>query len=53
MIDEARTMGIERLLLVCDADDPASRATIVAAGGELEDVRGTHERYWIRLARRA
>lgn len=53
VVDEARAMGIERLLLVCDADNPASRATIVAAGGELEDVRGTVERYWIRPARPA
>lgn len=50
VVEEARTMGIERLLLVCDADNPASRATIVAAGGELDDVRGTCERYWVRLA---
>ncbi|SDH22568.1 GNAT family N-acetyltransferase [Agrococcus jejuensis] len=49
VIDEARVMGIDRLLLICDADNPASRATIVAAGGELEDVRGAYERYWIRL----
>lgn len=49
VIAEARSMGIERMLLVCETDDPASRATIVAAGGELEDVRGPFERYWISL----
>ncbi|MCH1883623.1 GNAT family N-acetyltransferase [Agrococcus sp. ARC_14] len=54
VLERARAMGIERVLLCCESDNPASRATIVAAGGVLEDVResaehGRYERYWIAL----
>ena len=53
-LDRARAMGIERALLCCESDNPASRSVIVGAGGELEDVResaehGRYERYWIAL----
>ena len=46
---EARARGILRVLLVCDADNPPSRRTILAAGGVLENAPGTIERYWIDL----
>lgn len=46
---EAKARGIRRALLVCDATNAPSRRTIVAAGGVLEDTRGTAERYWIDL----
>jgi predicted acetyltransferase len=53
VLERARAMGIERVLICCD-DNAPSRATIVGAGGELEDVRtgadgGRVERYWIAL----
>lgn len=47
VLDEAQDRGIHRVLLVCDADNPASRATIVGAGGVLENAPGTIERYWV------
>lgn len=52
-LDRARAMGIERVLVCCE-DNAPSRATILGAGGELEDVRtgadgGRVERYWIAL----
>lgn len=49
VLDEARAMGIDRALLLCDDDNPASRATIVAAGGVREDVPSPYERSWIAL----
>lgn len=54
VLERARAMGIERVLLCCESANPASRAVIVAAGGALEDVResaehGRHERCWIAL----
>ncbi|GEK81094.1 GNAT family N-acetyltransferase [Agrococcus baldri] len=53
VLDRARAMGIERVLICCE-DNAASRATNLGAGGELEDVRvgedgGRVERYWIDL----
>jgi predicted acetyltransferase len=53
VLERARAMGIERVLICCE-DNAPSRATIVGAGGELEDVRtgedgGRVERYWIPL----
>lgn len=49
MLERARAMGIDRVLLRCDDDNPASRRTILRAGGVLEDVREGAERYWIEL----
>ncbi|MGB3735815.1 MAG: GNAT family N-acetyltransferase [Ilumatobacter sp.] len=37
MIDEARTMGLARLVLVCETANHASAKTIVANGGVLDD----------------
>lgn len=50
-LDEARALGLQRLLLVCDADNPASRRTIISAGGVLENAPGSIERYWVALGR--
>ncbi len=51
MIDQARGLGIERLLLVCAADNIASATTIQRRGGVLEGIRdtplGPARRYWI------
>lgn len=51
VLGRARVMGIDRVLICC-ADNAPSRATILGAGGVLEDVRvgsdgGRVERYWI------
>lgn len=43
----AAGLGIDRVLVTCDDDNEASRRTIVAGGGVLEDVRSGKERYWI------
>jgi predicted acetyltransferase len=48
----ARTEGVDRALVTCDADNPASAAVITKLGGRLEAVRedrdGTRRlRYWI------
>ena len=45
----AKEKNIHRALVTCSAENPASRAVILANGGELEDVRNGTERYWIEL----
>ena len=58
MLDEARRIGIRRVLITCDRDNVASRRTIVKNGGalenEVEDTAGLGhcgviQRYWIAL----
>ncbi|MER7795844.1 GNAT family N-acetyltransferase [Microbacterium sp. NPDC096154] len=49
-LEQARSHGIDRVLLICDSTNEASRRIILAAGGELEDIRGGSERYWIGLS---
>ena len=46
---QAQQRGITRALLVCESDNPASRRTILSAGGVLENTSGTFERYWVAL----
>jgi predicted acetyltransferase len=50
---QARSLGLERVLVTCDDDNVASARTIEANGGTLEDVRerdgGPKRRYWIEL----
>jgi predicted acetyltransferase len=43
----ARELGIDRVLVTCDADNTGSRKVIEANGGVLEDQRGVKLRYWI------
>jgi predicted acetyltransferase len=43
----ARVLGLERVLVTCDADNVGSRRTIEANDGELEDQRGHKLRFWI------
>lgn len=43
----ARGLGIERVLVCCTEDNAGSRAVIEGAGGEYEDSRAGHRRYWI------
>lgn len=53
MLDEARDVGLTRVLVVCADDNVASAKTIERCGGVLEDVRltdlGLARRYWIAL----
>lgn len=46
-VRRAAELGIERVLVTCDADNDASRRTIERCGGVLEDVRNAKLRYWI------
>lgn len=45
----AKEKNIKRALVTCSTENPASRAVILANGGELEDVRNGTERYWIEV----
>ena len=45
----AKQKNISKLLLTCHQDNPASRAIIIANGGQLEDIHENIERYWISL----
>lgn len=53
-LDEARNLGLEKVLITCDEDNVASAATIEKAGGKLEDIADGSDgirrrRYWITL----
>lgn len=45
----AKEKNIKRALVTCSTENPASRAVILANGGQLEDVRNGTERYWIEV----
>ena len=45
----AKEKNIHRALVTCSAENPASRAVILANGGQFEDVRNGTERYWIEV----
>ena len=45
----AKEKNIKRALVTCSTENPASRAVILANGGQLEDVQNGTERYWIEL----
>ena len=53
VLGEARRLGLDRVLITCDEDNPGSRRTIERSGGVLEDIRDTElgrtRRYWIAL----
>jgi predicted acetyltransferase len=54
MLGEARSLGLDRVLLVCAAANVASARTIEHHGGVLEEIlvetgRGAVRRYWITL----
>ena len=57
MLDHARALGMQQVLLVCAADNAASARTIQRAGGVAEELRDTElgpaQRYWIDLCRSA
>lgn len=53
-LQECRRLGMKKVLMCCDHNNEASRATIVRNGGILEnmvvsDDEGITERYWIHL----
>jgi predicted acetyltransferase len=43
----AASLGLECLLLTCDAENTASRKVIEANGGLLQDERGEKLRFWV------
>jgi predicted acetyltransferase len=45
------SMGMDRLLITCHADNVGSRKVIESSGGTFEDRRGNKLRYWIELGR--
>lgn len=53
VLSTARTYGLDRVLIVCDAGNVASAGVIERQGGVLEDVRdseyGRIRRYWVPL----
>ncbi|HEX3778845.1 MAG TPA: GNAT family N-acetyltransferase [Pseudonocardiaceae bacterium] len=53
MLDEARLVGLDRVLIVCEDDNLASARTIERNGGVLEDLGDAEpsvlRRYWITL----
>ncbi|MEU5907093.1 GNAT family N-acetyltransferase [Micromonospora sp. NPDC047527] len=53
MLDEARVLGLDRLLAVCAVDNVASVKAIERCGGVFECIRDTRigpaRRYWIEL----
>ncbi|GAA3569127.1 GNAT family N-acetyltransferase [Amycolatopsis ultiminotia] len=54
MLAEARAVGLDRVLVVCEEDNVASAKTIEHCGGALEGIRHTQHgpvrRYWITTA---
>ena len=52
-LEEARALGLTKVLLCCDLDNAGSRSTIIACGGKFERLAITgcevDERYWITL----
>jgi len=54
MLGKARTLGLDRVLIVCAEDNVASARTIEQNGGVLEDIRetehGPSRHYWITVA---
>jgi predicted acetyltransferase len=57
ILDEARVLGMDRVLVVCAADNVASAKTIGRHGGVLEGIRDTEfgpaRRYWIKIGMRS
>jgi len=53
VLPRARALGLDRVLVTCTDDNPASARTIEARGGVLEDIQvtefGLTRRYWIDL----
>jgi len=52
-LEEAKKLGLERVLITCDEDNEASRRTILRCGGVLENATFFNgkmvQRYWVEL----
>lgn len=48
-VEKAKELGIDRVLVCCDEDNPASARTIEDCGGRLENVVDGLRRYWIKV----
>jgi len=52
-LEKCREYGLNKVLITCDADNEASRRTIITCGGKFERIAQTgdevDERYWITL----
>jgi len=52
-LENARKLGLDKVLICCDTDNEGSRKTILACGGQFERLAQTgdevDERYWIKL----
>lgn len=48
-LDEARGLGLSRVLLTCAADNVASRRVIIANSGQPDGSRRGEDRFWIDL----
>lgn len=52
ILDEARALGLDQVLIVCEVDNLASVKTIERHGGVFEEIRDTEHgpvrRYWIK-----
>ena len=48
-LEVAKEKNIKKTLVTCSVNNTASRAVILANGGELEDIRNGTERYWIEV----
>ncbi|NBJ87982.1 GNAT family N-acetyltransferase [Acutalibacter sp. 1XD8-36] len=48
-IEKAKAIGLDRVLVCCDDDNPASAHTIEDCGGKLENVVDGLRRYWITI----
>ena len=48
-LKEAKKLGLEHLLITCEADNIASRKTILANGGVYDNTIEGVERYWLDL----
>jgi predicted acetyltransferase len=53
MLDEARALGLDQVLIICEVDNIASAKTIERHGGVLDEIQDTEHgavrRYWIKI----
>ncbi|MBP5343390.1 GNAT family N-acetyltransferase [bacterium] len=47
---ECKNLGINKVLMICDKENIASKKTIIKNGGILEYIDGDIERYWINIS---
>ena len=49
-LEQARLLGLDRVLLTCDSANVASRRVILSTGGQPDGQHAGEDRYWIELA---